>query len=397
MKEAFVGAKIIPIVGNELENGTIIIESGKIINIGENVDTAGCEIINCDGKIITPGFIDPHSHVGLIETGSRDEATHDLNETTESVTPHLRAKDAIFPEDQAFQFARAGGVTTQGITHGSANPIGGQFCVVKSYGIIVDEMILKEPAGIKMAMGENPIRTGQSNNRSPKSRMGVAFLIRKSFQEALDYLIEWEDYENKRLNAKKGELVKPPKRDFKLEILGKVLNKEIPVRCHSHRSDDIQTAIRLSEEFGYRLILDHATESYKIKELIISKNIPVILGPLFGMSTKPESKFKSMKTPGIMTKAGALVCITTDAPVVPIEGLRDTLIMAVRDGLSPDIALNTITINPAKVLGVDDRVGSLETGKDADFLIFNGDPLDLRSKVVQTYIDGNLVYNLEDE
>jgi imidazolonepropionase-like amidohydrolase len=310
--------------------------------------------------------------------------------------------DSIFPEEQSFEDARRGGVTTLGITHGSANPIGGQLCVVKSYGDIVDKMVIKEPAGLKFAMGENPKRTGMSNKRSPHTRMAVASLIRKSFHEATDYQKEWEEFMDKKNREELKEdaeqvYVKPPKYDMGKEILLKVLNREIPVRNHCHRADDIATAIRLSEEFGYKLVLDHATESYKIKEFVVEKQIPVVIGPLFGVPTKRETRDKSMHTPGIMMQAGAMVCITTDAPVVPIDGLRDTLIMAIRAGLSEDRALETITINPARVLELDDRVGSLKAAKDADFLIFNGNPLDGRNKVMQTYIDGKCVYEDKDK
>ncbi|MHA2090916.1 MAG: amidohydrolase [Candidatus Kariarchaeaceae archaeon] len=402
MKRAFTNATIIPVEGDTLERATLIVEEDRIANIGIGIDTGGCEIVDCTGKYITPGFIDAHTHVGMYEQASREDITYDWNETVEAVVPQLKSMDSIFPEEQSFEDARRGGVTTLGITHGSANPIGGQLCVVKSYGDIVDKMVIKEPAGLKFAMGENPKRTGMSNKRSPHTRMAVASLIRKSFHEATDYQKEWEEFMDKKNREELKEdaeqvYVKPPKYDMGKEILLKVLNREIPVRNHCHRADDIATAIRLSEEFGYKLVLDHATESYKIKEFVVEKQIPVVIGPLFGVPTKRETRDKSMHTPGIMMQAGAMVCITTDAPVVPIDGLRDTLIMAIRAGLSEDRALETITINPARVLELDDRVGSLKAAKDADFLIFNGNPLDGRNKVMQTYIDGKCVYEDKDK
>ncbi|MHA2170696.1 MAG: amidohydrolase [Candidatus Kariarchaeaceae archaeon] len=402
MKRAFTNATIIPGEDEALNSATLIIEEDKIMQIGIGIDTSGCEIIDCTGNYITPGFIDAHTHVGMYEQASREDITYDWNETIEAVVPQLKSMDSIFPEEQSFEDARRGGVTTLGITHGSANPIGGQLCVVKAYGDIVDKMVIKEPAGLKFAMGENPRRTGMSNKRSPHTRMAVASLIRKSFHEATDYQKEWEEFMDKKNREELKEdaeqvYVKPPKYDMGKEILLKVLNREIPVRNHCHRADDIATAIRLSEEFGYKLVLDHATESYKIKEFVVEKKIPVVIGPLFGVPTKREARDKSMHTPGIMMQAGAMVCITTDAPVVPIDGLRDTLIMAIRAGLPEDRALETITINPARVLELDDRVGSLKAGKDADFLIFNGNPLDGRNKVMQTYIDGKCVYSEKDE
>ncbi|MDH5401238.1 MAG: amidohydrolase [Candidatus Heimdallarchaeota archaeon] len=400
MKTAFTNATIHTSVDGEiLENGTLIIDNGKIVEIGRNISTEGCEVIDCSSNVITPGFIDAHSHVGLWEEGARDFTSNDGNEYSDIITPYLRSMDSIFPEDKGFENARMGGVTTMGISHGSANAIGGQLCVVKSYGIDVDKMVIREPAGVKMAMGENPKGVGVNHKKAPQTRMGVAYIIRKSFYEAIDYRRDWEEYNDKIVqNEKKEEAdrkyVKPPKKDMGKEVLLKLLDKEIPARCHSHRADDIKTAIRLSEEFGFNLVIDHATESYKIKEVIKEKGLTIVNGPLFGVPTKRETKYKTMKTPGIMVKAGVKVCVTTDAPVVPIEGLRDTLIMAIREGLPQDQALATVTINPAEVLGVEDRVGSLQVGKDADFLIFNGDPFDTRTQVVSTYIDGLLVYQL---
>jgi imidazolonepropionase-like amidohydrolase len=229
--------------------------------------------------------------------------------------------------------------------------------------------------------------------------MAVAHTIRKAFYDALDYrndIIEYEHKIKNMSNDDKKEFIKPPKKDLGKEILLQLIDNTIPVRSHAHRADDIETAIRLSEEFGYRLVIEHATESYKIKDLIVSKNIPLVIGPIFGRGsrTKNELRDQQMSTPGVMVKAGALVCLTTDAPVVPIDSLRDSLIQCIREGLPMDKALEIVTINPAKILGVDDRVGSLKEGKDADFLIFNGDPFDSRNSVIKTYIDGNLVFSL---
>ena len=403
MKKAFTNATIISIEGAIIEHGTLLIEDAKIINVGSNLSVEGFEVQDCSGKTITPGFIDAHSHVGLFEEGTSAQHVHDGNERTDSVVPYLRSIDGIFPLDMGFDDARHGGVTTLGITHGSANPIGAQTCVVKTTGVTVAEMVIKEPAGVKFAMGENPKRVGQENKRAPHTRMAVAWLIRKAFYEALDYRKDLEEYEfNKSSNDSKIEekdkkYVKPPKKDLGKEVLLKLLDREFPVRSHAHRADDIETAIRLSEEFGYRLVVDHATESYKIKELIVEKNIPVVIGPIFGRGSrvKNELRDQQMTTPGVMMKAGAMVSITTDAPVVPIDALRDTVIQCIREGLDSERALETITLNPAKVLGLDERIGSLKAGKDADFLIFNGDPLDTRTAVEETYINGKMVFKRE--
>jgi len=391
-KTAFIGARILPIESEPIENGTMVIEDGIIVALGSDIETSNCEIVDYKGKVITPGFIDAHSHVGLWEEATGKDGA-DGNEMSSPITPHLRSLDAIFPEDMGFQDAREGGVTTLGITPGSGNLIGGQFAALKTTGHIVDDMIIKEPVGVKMALGQNPKRVGAEKNRAPTTRMGNAFLIREAFYQALDYAQEWEEYQTK-INA--GESAKKPKRDLKLDVLNRILRREIPVWCHSHRADDIRTAIRLADEFGYDLVIDHATESHKIKEYIASRGLTVVVGPLITSRSKLELRDRSRKTPGIMMKEGVRVCITTDAPVIPIYALRDNVIAAVREGLPEDRALETITINPAKVLGVDDKVGSLKVGKDADFLVFGGDPLDARNMVLMTYIEGKLVYSATD-
>jgi len=398
MKKAFTNAKIMPVVGDNLEKGTLLIEDNKIVALGTDLSTEGYEVIDCSGKTITPGLIDAHSHVGVFEEGTSASHVHDGNETTEAVVAHLRTMDSLFPQDMGFEDARQGGVTTMGVTHGSANPIGAQNVVVKSAGTTVQDIVIREPAGVKFAMGENPKRVGQENKRAPHTRMAVAYTIRKAFYEALDYRLEWEEYEfNNQKNEESDEdkFIKPPKRDLGKEVLLKLIDREIPVRSHAHRADDIETAIRLSEEFGYKLIIEHATESYKIKDMIVAKEIPVVIGPIFGRGSRVKNELRDQKmtTPGVMVKAGAMVCLTTDAPVIPIDSLRDSLIQCIREGLPADRALEIVTINPAKVLGVDDRVGSLEPEKDADFLIFDGDPLESRSAVVQTYINGNCVFD----
>jgi imidazolonepropionase-like amidohydrolase len=333
--------------------------------------------------------------VGIFGEGTNND--WDGNETSEAITPHVRVLDSIHPEDLSFADARRGGVTTMGITHGSANPIGGQVAVTKSAGRTADAMVIKEPAGVKMALGENPKRVGDANKRAPSTRMGSAYLARKAFVEAIEYRKDWEHHaalvaaEEAKPEAERKPL-REPKRDLGKEILVKVLDGEIPVRNHCHRMDDIRTAIRLSEEFGYRLVLDHATESYRIPDEILSRDLPMAIGPVMVARSKREVINRTPATPGIMVKAGGTVAIMTDAPVNPIDSLRDLVVIAIREGLPQDRALETITINPAKILGVDDRIGSLEPGKDADFLIFDGEPWDSRNRVRATYIDGELVY-----
>ena len=394
MKTAFVNARIFPVETPPIERGTLLIEDGKILSVGEDPEIdEGTKIVDCQGMSITPGFIDPHTHTGIWEEGAGPgPGNNDGNEMSSAITPYTRTLDAIHPEDIGFADARKGGVTVLGITHGSGNVIGGQLCVVKSVGNIVDEMVIREPAGIKMALGENPKRAGSNLKRAPNTRMGVAHLIRKAFYDAIEYKKDWEHYhQQKEKNPEKT--IREPKLDLGMEILVKVLDGEIPVRCHAHRADDIITAIRLKEEFGYDLVIDHTTEGIKVADTIISKGIPTLVGPLFSGRSKRELVDQSMETPGVLHKKGGFVALMTDSPFNPIHGLRDNLIWAIREGLPEEDALKLITINPAKILGVDDRVGSLISGKDADFLIFNGsDPLDSRNKVISTYIDGQLVF-----
>ncbi len=396
MKKAFINATIYPVDEDTIENGTLLVEGSKIIDVGKGLSTDGYEIIDCRGLFITPGFIDPHTHTGVWEEGAGPgPGNHDGNEMSEPITPYTRALDSVHPEDYDFADARMGGVTTLGITHGSANAIGGQFVVMKSYGNVADEMVIREPAGLKMALGENPKRVGDTKNRAPTSRMGVAYLIRKAFYDAIEYQKDWDHFYLSLANEqddKKKELIREPRYDIGKEALIKVLNKEIPVRCHAHRADDIITAIRLSEEFGYDLVIEHATEGYKVVDTLVEKNIPVVVGPAFGGRAKRELIHMTLANSAIIHNKGGFVSLITDSPFNPIHGLRDNLIWAIREGLPENEALKLITINPAKILGVDDRVGSLKAGKDADFLLFNGDPLDSRNKVIKTYIDGKLVF-----
>jgi imidazolonepropionase-like amidohydrolase len=397
-RTAYTNATIWTAAGETIALGTLIVEDTKIASIGPAVDVSGAEVVDCEGHFLLPGFIDAHAHTGLWGEGSHDD--YDGNEMSAAITPYVRALDSIYPEDPGFADARRGGVTTIGIMHGSANPIGGQLTVAKSAGLVADEMVLREPAGVKMAFGENPKRVGESHKRAPTTRMGVAHLARKSFVEAQEYQKDWEHYEALvAVEATKPEAERTPqrapKRDLGLEVLVRVLKRELPIRNHAHRMDDIRTAIRLSEEFGYDLILDHATEAHRIADEIVSRNIPICLGPLIGGRSKREVARKTPASVGIMVKAGAKVIVMTDSPFVPVDHLRDQVIIAIREGLPEDRALETITKNPADVLGVADRVGTLEPGKDADFILMDGDPWDARSKVQRTYINGELVFSAD--
>lgn len=395
-KRAFINAIIWTAAGDEIRDGALIVEDGRVVEVGGGSDTSGAEVVDCEGHYLLPGFIDAHAHTGIWGEGSHDD--YDGNEMSAAITPYVRALDSIYPEDPGFADARRGGVTTIGIMHGSANPIGGQLTVAKSAGLVADEMVIREPAGVKMAFGENPKRAGESHKRAPTTRMGVAHLARKSFVEAQEYQKDWDHYEALlAVEAAKPKTdrtpLRAPKRDLGLEILVKVLNRELPIRNHAHRMDDIRTAIRLAEEFGYDLVLDHATEAHRIADEIVSRNIPICLGPLIGGRSKREVSRKTPASVGIMVKAGAKVIVMTDSPFVPVNHLRDQVIIAIREGLPEDRALETITRNPAEILGVDERVGTLQPGKDADFILIDGDPWDARTKVQRTYINGDLVFS----
>jgi imidazolonepropionase-like amidohydrolase len=395
MKQAFIHATIWTAAGVPIEDGAIVVEDGIIVAVGNDLDTTDMTIVDCEGQYILPGLIDVHTHTGVWGEGARDD--YDGNEVSEAITPYTRALDAIYPEDIGFEDARRGGVTTLGITHGSANPIGGQVAVAKAYGKVADDMVIKEPAGVKMALGENPKRVGEHLKRAPQSRMGVAYMARQAFYEAIEYRKDWEHHrllaaeEQKRPEYERKPL-REPKIDLGKEMLLKVLDREIPVRNHAHRMDDIRTAIRLADEFGYRLVIEHATESYRIADELAGRDVMLAVGPLFGERSKREINKSTPATVGIMVERGLTVAIMTDSPFNPIHNLRDLVIFAIREGLPEDRALETVTINGAKILGVEDRVGSLELGKDADFILFAGDPWDARNKVQATYIDGRNVF-----
>ena len=399
MELAIVNGRIFTISGEIIENGTILIENGKIKDVGVNLDVSNYDVLDVGGAAITPGFIDMHTHTGVWEEGSGPgPGNNDGNEMSSPISPFVRSIDAIHPEDIGFSDARKGGVTTLGITHGSGNAIGGTFTVVKAAGKEVDEMVVREPAGLKMALGENPKRAGEMLKRAPNTRMGIAYLIRKAFYEAIEYRKDWEHYyELKKLEESKPENERKPLRepiyDIGKDVLVRVLNKEFPVRCHAHRADDIRTAIRLADEFRYDLVIEHATEGYKIRETLAKRKIPVGVGPMIGGRSKRELLDMTPENPALLHEAGVKVAIISDSPFTPIQHLRDSVILAVREGFPEEEALKTITINPAEILGISDRVGSIEKGKDADLVIFTGDdPLEARKDVAATIVNGEIVW-----
>lgn len=381
---AIINGKIITMAGQVLDSGSILIDAGKIVAVGSNMEIpAGAEVINAQGKYVLPGIVDAHTHIGIFEEGIGFEGA-DGNEMTNPSTPQLRALDAINPLDKAFAGARAGGVTSLLVAPGSANVIGGQVLAMKTWGTVVDDMIIKEPLGLKIAFGENPKRVYSGQKKAPSTRMAVAAILREN-------LIAAENYRAKMEKAI-DDPDKAPERDLKMEILVRVLKKEIPLRAHAHRADDITTAIRIAEEFNVNICIEHCTEGHLIADYLASKGVSAIIGPTMGTRPKVELVNTSFKTPGILFRAGVKVALTSDHPVFPVQQLPIQAALAHKDGLPEEEALKAITINPAQIMGIADRVGSIEVGKDADIVIFNGHPFDWKTQVEKTLIDGEIVY-----
>ncbi|MCL6613344.1 MAG: amidohydrolase [Firmicutes bacterium] len=377
------------ITGPEIKGGVVLVEGGKIVAVEERaVIPAGARVVEGHGLLLTPGLIEAHCHLGIGEEGIGFEG-EDYNEATDPVTPHLRVIDGINPEEMGMRDAAENGITTACLAPGSANVIGGQVAVVKTYGRIVDRMVLRFPAGLKVAFGENPKRVYHAQKKMPTTRMATAALLREALVKAENYRHRLEEAER---NPEKA-----PERDLRSEALLPVLRREIPLRAHAHRADDILTAIRIAEEFGVEIVIEHCTEGHKIASLLAEKGIPAVVGPTLSARVKYELREKSLTTAGILAAAGVRVAITTDAPVVPIEHLPLCAGLAVRGGLPEEEAWRAMTINPATILGVADRVGSIEPGKDADLVLWDGDPFDSRSSPAMVWIDGEVVEEGRDK
>lgn len=376
--------KIYTMAGEVIENGSILIKNGKIAEVGKDIIAPlDAEVIDAEGKIVTPGFIDAHCHLGMWEEGIGFEGS-DGNEMVDPVTPQLRAIDAINPMDISFKEAYEGGVTTAITGPGSANVIGGTFTALKTYGNRVDNMIIKDPIAMKIAFGENPKRVYESQKKSPMTRMATAAILR-------DTLFKAKTYMEKKENAEDPS--KKPDYDIKMEALIPVLKKEIPLKAHAHRADDIFTALRIAKEFDVDITLDHCTEGHLIVDELAKEGKNAIVGPTFGNRSKFELKNKSFETPKALTEGGVKVAITTDAPVIPLQHLGLCAGLAYNAGLSEIDAFKAITINAAEIVGLDDRIGSIEIGKDADIVIFDGHPLkDVDCKTYTTIINGEIVY-----
>ncbi|QSX05801.1 amidohydrolase [Sedimentibacter sp. zth1] len=370
----------------DIENGQILIENGKIKAIGKDIKTTtDVEIIDAKGLLVAPGFVDGHCHIGMFEEGIGFEGD-DGNEAVEPVTPQLRAIDSINPMCIAFGEALKGGVTTAVTGPGSANVIGGTFVAIKTYGKRIDNMIIKDPVAMKIAFGENPKRVYDDQHKSPSTRMATAAVLRETLFDARNYFEE--------LEASKDDPDKKPDFDMKMEALIPVLKKEIPLKAHAHRADDIFTALRIAKEFDLDITLDHCTEGHMIADELAKENKPAFVGPTLSDKSKYELRNLTFDTPRVLVENGLKIGIITDSPVIPLQYLSLCAGLAVKAGLDEEEAWKAITINPAEIVGIADRVGSLEVGKDADIAIFEGNPLkDVDCKTKYTLIEGKVVYN----
>ena len=353
--------------------GDVAIENGKIVAVGQSLSYSDAEVRDVTGMTVMPGIVDPHCHIGMWEDAMGFEGA-DGNECTNPITPELRAIDAINPYDRCFEEAAAGGVTTCVTGPGSANVIGGQFVAIKTHGDSVEDMVLRFPVAVKAAFGENPKRVYNGKNQTPSTRMATAALMRKALIEAQEY--------NEKLEKGKVDPEKMPERNLGKEILARVIRRELPMKIHAHRADDILTAIRICREFKLRYTLDHCTEGYlitdKLKEALGEDCEGIIVGPLLTDRSKIELKNLSFKAPKVLEQAGIEYAMMTDHPVTPEQYLPICTAVAVREGASEEGALKAITINAAKITGIADRVGSIEVGKDADIAVFSGHPFDFR-------------------
>jgi imidazolonepropionase-like amidohydrolase len=378
-------AKIYTVSGAVLENGMMLIDdTGKISAIGETLQApADVEVMDFSGKVILPGLVDAHSHVGIWGDGE-GSAGYDGNEMPDPVNGKVNALDAANPLQRSFGGAREGGITTLQIVPGSGNPIGGLGFACKSAGTIIDDMVIKNPTGLKGALGENPKKNhGQGRKQAPSTRMGTAGLIREYFHKCADY------------GTKKDEAAKNGKTfdlDMNLESGLKVLRKEIPFRVHAHRHDDIVTAIRLCEELDINYSIEHCTDGHLIADFLAAKGVQAQVGPGLSSRAKLETANFTDKNPAILTNAGVKVSLITDHPFLDSRYFMAYGAVSHKYGMSFEDTLRAMTINPAESIGVADRVGSLEVGKDADFIVLSGEPFTYTSVIEKTFIEGQCVF-----
>ncbi len=388
---AIKGGKVLTITNGVIDGGVVLIENGKIKAVGKDVKIpADAKVINANRKVVMPGLVEAHCHIGIWEETVGWYGS-DGNEATEPITPHMRALDGIKAnaDEGGLKAALVTGVTTAQILPGSANVIGGTGVVVKTAPkVTVDDMVIMNPSGMKVAFGENPRRVyGVEYKKMPSTRMGVAALMREWFNKALLYAEKTESARQQK------DPIKMPERDPRLEALVPVVKKQIPLRAHAHRADDVATAIRICEEFGLKMSWEHATEGHRVAKWLAEKKVPAIWGPSLTARGKWEMRELSFETPKALYDAGVHFAIQTDAVGSTIAFLPICAGLACREGLPYEEALKAITINPANIIGVGERVGSLEKGKDADIRILSGDPLELKTKVEKVFINGELVHS----
>lgn len=387
---AIVNGHVVPVSREPIENGVVLVRDSVIEAVGSADDVRvpdGATVIDAAGKWVLPGFIESHGHVGIHEEAN-GPAGDDTNEMTTPNTAAVRAIDAINIDDEGFRDALSGGVTSVVVKPGSGNPIGGQTVAIKTWGgRTIDEQVIREAVSVKSALGENPKRVYGGKNQTPSTRLGVAMIIREAFVAAQNYRIQ-------RQHAQVEG--KPFDRDLAKETLVRVLDGELAWDQHTHRHDDIATALRLADEFGYRLVVNHGTEAHKIADVLAERDIPVIFGPMFTSRSKVELRDRAIANLATLAAAGVRVAITTDHPVVPINFLVYQAALAVKDGLPRETALEALTVNPAAFLRLDDRVGSLSAGLDGDVVVWSGDPLDVNSRAERVFIGGSEVYRWED-
>lgn len=363
-----------------IEQGTVLVEGEHIKRVGGSVRTPrGCSQIDAHGLFISPGFIDAHTHIGLEEEIYRLEG-NDVNEINDPVAPQLKAVDGVNFLDLAFRDALRGGVTRTLCLPGSANIIGGQGVMLKTGADFPGDMVYREPWGLKAALGENPKRVYAGQKKTPSTRMANASLLREALFTGQRLL------EKDKLESREA---------FKYEALFKVLKREIPLRVHAHRADDILTALRIKDEFQLDLIIEHGTEAHLVADELKRRGVPVCLGPLLVNRAKVEMKEVSFKNAARLQELGVEFCLITDHPVVPVEHLRVCASLAVRAGLDRDTALRAITANPARILKIDDELGSIRPGNRADLVAFEGHPLDFNSRVKWIMVDGRLWGDLD--
>ena len=372
--------------GPIIENGYVAISGSKILQAGpmeERPQEWEGERLDAQGGHVCPGFIDVHCHLGMFGDSLGFES-EDGNEETDPCTPHLRAIDGVNPLDRCFSEARAAGVTTVLTGPGSANPVSGQFAALKTDGRWVDAMVVRAPAAMKLALGENPKQVYHDRDETPVTRMATAAIIRENLRKAVEYGEKLD-------KAAQDEDTDPPDYDAKLEALLPVVRGELPVHIHAHRADDIATGVRIAREFGLRCVIVHGTEGHLIPELLAEAGIPVITGPALGDRSKPELANMALDNPAILQRAGVPVAICTDHPEVPVQYLPLCAALAVKGGMEEEAALAAITINAARIAGLDSELGSLTPGKEADVVVIDRGPLNLMGRVRAVLIGGRRI------